>query len=198
MGLDWKCIEGQTPIDEDEREGLLTQTVTTQSELNEFEQKNIEEAMLWVMGRKFKAQEVCSEHFVRRVHKKMFGEVWSWAGEFRRTDKNIGVVKHQISVALKMLCDDALYWIENKTYPAEEIAVRFKHKLVSIHCFPNGNGRHSRLMGDILNEKIFGLRPWTWGAQDLAKSGNARSTYLQAIKAADRGDFAPLLAFVRS
>lgn len=153
MGLDLNYINGQPPIDEDEKEGLLIETIATNSELNEFEQLNIEEALQWVFGRKFKAQEVFRDQFIRDLHKQMFGDVWAWAGKFRKTNKNIGIENYQIPVALKVLCDDALFWMNDDTYPPEEIAIRFKHRIVSIHCFPNGNGRHSRLMGDIIIEK---------------------------------------------
>ncbi len=198
MGLELDYINGQTPIDEDEKEGLLIETITTKSELNEFEQQNIEEAMQWVFGRKFKAKEIFTEKFICNIHKRMYGDVWAWAGKFRKTDKNLGIDKYQIPVALKVLCDDALFWVENGTYPPEEIAVRFKHRIVSIHCFPNGNGRHSRLMGDIIIEKLFGQEPFTWGAGNLSKAGDTRSTYLHAVKAADQGEYAPLFAFARS
>jgi len=198
MGLDLEYIDGQTPIDEDEKEGLLIETITTKGELDEFEQQNIEEAMQWVIGRKFKAKDVFTEKFICNLHKRMYSNVWAWAGEFRKTDKNIGIDKYQIPVELKVLCDDALYWVEHGTYPPEEIAVRFKHRIVSIHCFPNGNGRHSRLMGDIIIEKLFGEEPFSWGADNLSKEGDTRTTYLQAVKAADNADFAPLLDFARS
>lgn len=198
MGLDLEYIDGQTPIDEDEKEGLLIETIATKGELDEFEQQNIEESMQWVIGKKFKAKDVFTEKFICNLHKRMFGNVWAWSGSFRRTDKNIGIDKYQIPVALKVLCDDAFFWIENKTYPPGEIAIRFKHKIVSIHCFPNGNGRHSRLMGDIILEKLFDEEPFSWGAGNLSKAGDIRSTYLQALKAADAGEYAPLLAFAKS
>jgi len=198
MGLELDYIDGQTPIDEDEKEGLLIETIATKGELDEFEQQNIEEAMQWVFGRKFKAKDVFTEKFICNIHKRMYGDVWAWAGEFRKTDKNIGIDKYRIPVALKVLCDDALFWIENETYPPEEIAVRFKHRIVSIHCFPNGNGRHSRLMGDIIIEKLFGQEPFSWGAGNLSKAGDTRTNYLKAVKAADQGEYAPLLNFARS
>ena len=195
MGLDLAYIDGQTPIDEDEKEGLLIETITTKGELDEFEQQNIEEAMQWVFGRKFKAKDVFTEKFICNLHKRMYSNIWKWAGEFRKTDKNNGVDKYQIPIELRVLCDDARFWVENGTYPPEEIAVRFKHRMVSIHCFPNGNGRHSRLMGDIIIEKIFDQEAFSWGAGNLSKAGDTRTAYLQAVKAADNGDYAPLLAF---
>ena len=198
MGLELNYTDGQTPIDEDEKEGLLIETIATKGELDEFEQQNIEEAMQWVFGRKFKAKDVFTEKFICNIHKRMYGDVWAWAGEFRKTDKNLGIDKYQIPVALKVLCEDALFWVENGTYPPEEIAVRFKHSIVSIHCFPNGNGRHSRLMGDIIIEKLFGQAPFSWGAGNLSKAEDTRTTYLQAVKAADHGEYDPLLVFARS
>ena len=198
MGLDLDYIDGQTPIDEDEKEGLLIETIATKGDLDEFEQQNIEESIQWVIGRKFKAKDVFTEKFICNLHKRMYGNVWAWASSFRRTDKNIGIEKYQIPVALKVLCDDAFFWLENGTYPPGEIAIRFKHKIVNIHCFPNGNGRHSRLMGDIIIEKLFGEEPFSWGAGNITKAGDIRSTYIKALKAADAGEYAPLLAFARS
>jgi len=158
MGLDLEYINGQTPLDEDEKNGLLIPTIATRGELDEFEQQNIEEAIQWVLTRTLKADIILTEKFVRNLHKRMYGNVWSWAGDFRKTDKNIGINKWQIPTALKYLLDDTLYWIEHEIFPPDEIAVRFKHKIVSIHCFPNGNGRHSRLMADIIVPYFGGTR----------------------------------------
>lgn len=198
MGLDFGYIPGQTPLDEDEKDGLLIDTITTRGELDEFEQKNIEEAVQWMLRRRFKAEDVFTEKFITDIHRKMYGNVWGWAGQFRRTNKNIGVDKWQIPTALRYLLDDTLYWIENRTFPDDETAIRFKHKLVNIHCFPNGNGRHSRLMGDILNEKLFKGKPFTWGSANLVQQTDTRRNYLEAIWAADKGDFKPLIGFSRS
>lgn len=198
MGLDLEYIEGQTPIDEEEKEGLLIETISTKAELDEFEQLNIEEALQWVIGKKFKPKQVFTEKFICNLHKRMYGNIWAWAGAFRRTDKNIGVDKYQIPMQLKVLCDDVLYWIENDTYPSEEIAIRFKHRLVSIHCFPNGNGRHSRLMADIIIEKLYGMMPFSWGAANLSEAGDTRTTYIKAVKRADQHEYQPLLDFARS
>lgn len=195
MGLDLGYIEGQTPIDEDEKEGLKIETISTKGELDEFEQLNIEEALQWVLGRNFKPNQIFTEKFIRNLHKRMYGNVWAWAGEFRRSNKNIGVDKNQISIRLKMLCDDAIFWLTNETFPPKEIAIRFKHRLVSIHCFPNGNGRHSRLMADIIIEKIFKEPPFSWGASNLSKANDTRKAYLKAVKAADLNDYQPLLEF---
>lgn len=198
MGLNLEYINGQTPLDIDEKEGLLIPTIATRAELDEFEQQNIEDAILWLYGRNLTSKTILSEQFVRNLHKKMYGKVWSWAGQFRKTDKNLGIDKWQISTALKTLLDDTVFWIENKIYSPDEIALRFKHRLVSIHCFPNGNGRHSRLMADVLIEKLFHLPVFSWGSGNLVKQNDSRSAYLNAVKAADKGDFELLLQFARS
>jgi Fic-DOC domain mobile mystery protein B len=198
VGLDLEYIGGQTPIDDDEKMGLLIPTISVRSELDEFEQQNIENAVQWTMSRSFTASEILTEDFVRRLHGQMFSDVWSWAGEYRRSNKNIGVDKFQIGIELRNLLDDCNYWIDHQTYSADEIAVRFSHRLVSIHCFPNGNGRHSRLIADVLVEKALAQPVFTWGSVTLSHKGTARSAYLDALRSADKGDVAPLLAFARS
>ena len=198
MGLDLEYINGQTPLDEDEKEGLLIQTIATRKELDEFEQQNIEEALQWVLTKSLKAETILTEKFICNLHKRIYGNVWAWAGKFRKTDTNLGIDKWRIPVALKTLCDDSIFWINNETYSAEEIAVRFKHRIVSIHCFPNGNGRHSRLMADIIINKIYNHQLFRWGAGDLVHQGDTRSAYLKAVKAADDENFEQLLKFALS
>lgn len=198
MGLGAPDVPGQTPLDENETHGLLLPTVATRGELDEWEQNNIEQAIQWTLGLGITPAELFSETFVRQLHERMFYQVWNWAGTFRTRLKNIGIDPWQIPAQLRLLLDDALYWHTHHTFPPNEIALRFKHRIVQIHCFPNGNGRHSRLMADLIADKIYG-RPWfSWGAAHLPKSGDARSIYLQAVKAADHGDYGPLMAFARS
>ena len=146
---------------------MLIPSIATRGALDEFEQQNIEQAILWTLRRSFKIKNIFTEDFLKVVHKKMYGNVWGWAGEFRKTNQNIGVDKWQIATELRNLLDDALYWQNNNTYSPEEIAVRFKHRLVSINCFPNGNGRHSRLMADIIIEKLFKMPVFAWGADNI-------------------------------
>jgi Fic-DOC domain mobile mystery protein B len=198
MGLDLDYINGQTPLDEEEKDGLLILTISTRGELDEFEQQNIEKAVQWILGRAFKPELFFTEEFVRMLHKRIYADVWAWAGEFRKTNKNIGVDKWKVPSDLKYLLDDAKYWHENNTYTQDEIAVRFKHRIVSIHCFPNGNGRHSRLMADIIIEKIYKQPVFSWGAANLTDEGDTRKSYLKAVKTADTGDYSLLLAFARS
>lgn len=199
MGLILDYDDGQTPLDEDEKDGLLIETISNRGELDEFEQLNIENAMLFYWSRRITFDKFFTEDFIKEVHRKMYADVWKWAGEFRKTDKNIGVDKWQIPTDLKNLLDDAYYWVKNEVYSPEEIAIRFKHRLVSIHCFPNGNGRHSRFMADLLWYRVYKEdEPFSWGAANLVKQGDQRATYLKAIKAADAGDIQPLINFARS
>jgi Fic-DOC domain mobile mystery protein B len=198
MELDFELIDGQTPLDEDEKEGLLISTITTRQELDEFEQLNIEQAIRWVTGKKFKAEEILTEDFIKQVHRRMFASVWAWAGEFRKSNKNIGVDRFEIGTALHTLLGDSKYWVNHQTYLPDEAAIRFKHRLVKIHCFANGNGRHSRLMGDLVVEHIFKQPIFSWGSKhDLTKSGKGRDMYIAAVKAADAGEIEPLLKFSR-
>ena len=198
MGLDLIYNDGQTPLDEDEKEGLLIKSIATRGELDEFEQQNIEDAIQWSLTRKFKSEQILSETFILALHKRMYKNVWRWAGEYRKTNKNIGVDKLEIPVALRSLIDDASYWLENNVYEPDEFALRFKHRLVSIHCFPNGNGRHSRMIADIIIEKIYQLPVFSWGSKSLADENDSRKKYLIAIRKADKGDFELLLKFARA
>jgi Fic-DOC domain mobile mystery protein B len=198
MGLEFEYIYGQTPLDEEEKQGLLIRSITTRRELDEFEQLNIEKAIEWSYRRKFKKEQILTASFAKDLHKHMFAEVWSWAGEFRKSNKNIGVDWYAISVHLRQLMDDCLFWIENRTYMDEEIAVRFSHRIVKIHCFANGNGRHSRLIADIIMRNIFDKPEFTWGDSDLIKPSDVRKKYIDAIKTADAGNIGPLLEFAKS
>ena len=198
MGLDLAYINGQTPLDEDEKDELLIPTIATRAELDEFEQHNIEEAMQWVLTRSLKAKAILTEQFIKKLHKRMYGNVWAWAGNYRKTDKNIGIDIWQIATALRVLLDDTIFWIEHDTFSSDEIAIRFKHRLVSIHCFPNGNGRHSRLMADIIIDKIYKQPVFSWGAGNLVKQSDSRTKYLKALRDADKNNYNELLAFARS
>lgn len=198
MGLDLKYTEGQTPLAEEEKEGLKIKTITTQSELDEFEQLNIEKAVEWSIHTNLKPEKILTEKFIKDLHKKMYGDVWKWAGEYRKTEKNIGIEWIRIGVALKNLIEDTKYWLENKTYSPEEIAIRFKHRIVSIHCFPNGNGRHSRMMADIIMESIFEKEIFTWHKSNMVKADETRKKYIEALRKADNGNINPLIEFAQN
>jgi Fic-DOC domain mobile mystery protein B len=184
--------QGATPLDRDEAAALIPSHISTQGELNEVEQANILKAQLWSSEKKHKNP--LTDKFLRDLHKRMFSDVWKWAGHYRTTGKNIGVPAHQIGTEIHKLCADATFWVENHTYPLDEIAVRFHHRLVSIHAFPNGNGRHARLMTDILL-RTQSAKSFTWGA---GQEGDVRTAYLEALREADERRFAKLIQFVRS
>jgi Fic-DOC domain mobile mystery protein B len=198
VGLDYPYSFGQTPLDEDEKEGLKSGLVTTKWELDQLEQLNIEKAVEWTIHRRLDENRILTEEFVKSIHLRMLGDVWDWAGSFRRSDKNLGVTWIYIGVELRKLLDDTRFWIRNKAYPPDEIAIRFKHRIVKIHCFPNGNGRHSRLMADIIIEKVFGKKVFSWRGSDMVKPDEIRKDYIFAIQEADKGDIIPLLKFARS
>jgi len=198
MGLTIEYIEGQTPLNEEEKEGLRIPSIATREELDEFEQLNIEKAIQWTFGKKLKLEQLFSEKFIKDLHKHMYGEVWKWAGTFRTSEKNIGIKSYLIGVELKQLLDDAVFWQENNRYDSEELAIRFKHRLVSIHCFANGNGRHSRLMADLIMEKLYNSKFFSWGIANLVKATDARSNYIQSVRMADNNNIQPLIGFAKS
>ena len=198
MGLEIAYITGQTLLSEEELEGLKIPSITTRGELDEFEQLNIEKAIEWTLRLKVKPEQFFTEKFVLNLHKKMYSDVWKWAGNFRKSEKNIGTKSYNIPVALKQLLDDSLYWYSNKTYVNDEIAIRFKHRLVSIHCFPNGNGRHSRLMADLILEKLYLIKYFTWSSSNLVKANEIREKYIKALQQADNQNYEPLIAFAKS
>lgn len=198
MGLDLNYSQGQTPIDEGEKLDLKLRTISTRNELDEFEQANIEMAVEWSLRNKFNVDRILTRGFIQEVHRRMFSEVWRWAGVFRKTNKNIGVDKVMIDGQLQMLLDDARIWISESVFPADEISIRFKHRLVSIHPFSNGNGRHSRLCADILVSHVLGQEVFSWGRAGIWVPGEARARYLEALHHADEGDFGLLLEFARS
>ena len=198
MGLELLYGEGQTPLDEDEKEGLKIKTITTQGELDEFEQLNIEKAVEWTINSNLKPKKILTGKFIKDLHKKMYGDIWKWAGEFRRSEKNIGIAWTQIGIELKNLLDDTKYWIENNTFSQEEIAIRFKHRIVSIHCFPNGNGRHSRMMADIIMESIFSKEIFSWHQSNMVKADETRKAYIYALREADNGNIESLIEFAKN
>jgi len=187
---------GATPLDPNEIDGLIPPHITTQGQLNEWEAANILRAQNWLFAVSNHGNFLTIE-FTKLLHKKMFDGTWKWAGVFRSTAKNIGVDPQMITTELKKLLDDVAYQVINSSYPMDEIAYRFHHRLVWIHPFPNGNGRHARLMTDLLLVQT-GQSRFTWGEHKLENEGTTRKQYIRALKDADRHDYAALAEFVRS
>jgi Fic-DOC domain mobile mystery protein B len=189
-----KADDHATPLTAGEKDELIPTYITSRGELNRLEQQNIATADGWAFSRK---HYIFRERFLNGLHRRMFNRVWRWAGKIRTTERNLGVKPYLIETELRKAIDDARFWVENKSYPPDELAVRFHHRLVSVHPYPNGNGRWSRLVADTLIEQLGGTR-FTWGGADLRASGEARDTYIAALKAADNHDFEPLIKFARS
>lgn len=193
--MHFEYAPGATPIDPDEALGLIPKHISTQADLNAWEEMNIVEGADWIARQRI--IQSLNEGLVRELHSRMFNQTWQWAGTFRKSAKSIGIDWTQIAVALKNLLDNTAYQIENKTMTIDEIVVRFHHQLVLIHAFPNGNGRHARLMADALIMSLGGER-FSWGGNtSIATQGTARQNYLSALRAADKGDIAPLMLFSR-
>ena len=191
-----RYLPGQTPLDPDEASGLIPDHITTQNDLNEWEAANIVKAREWLYSARL--DDVLDEGFCLELHRCMFCDTWNWAGKFRRSDKNIGSDWRSIAVALRNLYEDVDYWIAHGTYGMDETAARFHHRLVAIHPFANGNGRHARMSADALL-LIRGAEAFSWGQDaELGVDGNIRANYIRALKAADESDIGPLLAFARS
>ncbi len=186
--------DSSTPLTHEELEGLIPSYISLRSELDEAEQANILEAGVWAHNRK---RNVLDERFLNQLHKRMFGHVWKWAGQIRHSEKNIGVDAYRIPIEMRQLLDDCCYWIEHDSYSTDLIAVRFHHRLVWIHPYPNGNGRFSRLATDLLLVSI-DQEPFSWGIRNQLADAQIRNHYITALQSADKQDFRPLHEFVRS
>ncbi len=187
-----------TPLDPGQRDSLLQTWITNRNDLNEAEQENIVKGATWARRRRgVQAIDLLNDDYVRTLHKQMFGEVWKWAGTYRQNELNIGIGPYWVPAEMPALLNDVRYWVEHSTYSPDEIAVRLHHRLTQIHAFPNGNGRHARMMADLLIERLGG-KPFSWSSGSLTDVGTLRAKYVSALKAADNHDLAPLMMFVRS
>ncbi len=186
--------DANTPLTAEERDQLIPSYIALRRELNEAEQLNIAEASQWLNTRR---RDMLDQTVLSQLHKRMFGKVWRWAGKYRTTARNISVDAYRIPMEMRQLVDDVRYWVEHDTWPPDEIAVRFSHRLVAIHPFPNGNGRLSRMAGDVLALQL-GRPRFSWGSTSLTDPGQTRARYVAALRAADAHDLGPLLAFARS
>lgn len=186
---------GNTPLSPDEGEGLIPAHIMAQGELNEAEEANITRAYRWAL-RLVPRRGVLTDAFVYELHRRMYGDVWEWAGQVRQTEKNIGIDPRQIRVALRDLMEDVRFWEAHRTYGPREIAVRLHHRLVKIHLFPNGNGRHARMIADLYLLRT-GEPVISWGPDRLRSAATAelREAYIRALRAADGMDYGPLLEY---
>jgi Fic-DOC domain mobile mystery protein B len=139
--------DAATPLREEERRALKLAHIANREQLNAAEQENIARGQEWALGRR---RDWLTERNIRSLRRHMFGDVWRWAGRLRTHEVNIGLDHWQIPAELRVLVDNAKTWIETEAYPPDKIAVCFHHRLTQIHSFANGNGRHARLIADLL------------------------------------------------
>ena len=192
--------DGATPLTDDDVHGLKLSWISTQAELNQAEAENILRGRLWASRNRRQPFWYLRDAGLQELHQRILGDVWDWAGKLRKRETNIGIDPHQIPIQLRDLCDDTLAQTDDRTnlaYPVDELAVRFHHRLVLIHPFPNGNGRHARLATDLLVANL-GAEPFSWGGAELTTATDLRANYLAALRHADSNhDLAPLIAFAR-
>jgi len=188
-----------TPLAPAERDGLKLTWITTRADLNAAEQDNIDAGAAWAF--RSRRANILTVAFSIALHRQMFGQVWDWAGHYRTTERNIGIAPYRIGTETAQLFDDAAFWVANETYEPDELAVRLHHRLVFVHPFPNGNGRHARMMADLLIRRL-GATPFSWGSNKddgvIHDIGELRKRYVSALRAADGNDYEPLIAFARS
>lgn len=189
--------DGATPLTPDELLGLKVTTISTRGELNQLESENIIQGLTWLSKRPRRV-DVLTDDFARDLHRRLYGEVWAWAGQYRLTDKNIGVSVWTISSEMRNCLNDAKMWVERGVYDPLEAAARLHHRLVWIHPFPNGNGRWSRIMADALLERMDDSIFIDWAnGTDLSVDSRHRQSYIDALRAADRYELDPLVDFVK-
>ena len=186
--------DGHTELDWDERQRLIPSYIATRGDLNEAEERNISRALL---GRQPPTDALLDDAYLRDMHRDMFGDVWEWAGRYRVRDTNIGVPFETISGSVRSLVLDARTWVETETYEPDELAIRFHHRLVAIHPFPNGNGRHGRIVADLLVVGL-GAARFSWGAMLDVGTDHLRAAYVDVLQAADLGRMHDLMVFARS
>lgn len=199
--LDFNDDDASTPLTDEIVAGLIPSWVTTRADLNEVEATNVAAGYRWLRSKRPTTTEILTTDFVQKLHQQMFGDVWDWAGAYRRTETNIGVDWWTIAVAVRQLVDDFSYRFEHAAPPeSTEIdlfCVEYHHRMVKIHPFPNGNGRHARACCDTLALSL-GQPAFTWGRASIVTDQLARSSYIEAIRAADDGSLTSLCVFARS
>jgi Fic-DOC domain mobile mystery protein B len=191
-------VHDATPIAPDDQKKLIPTSIQNRDDLNVAEQGNIASGLAWAQRRRANPLAIATDGFSRSLHKQMFGKVWKWAGTYRHVElEGIGVPSRMIATRCAELFEQFRYWIEHETYPPDETAVRFHHQIVFVHPFTNGNGRHARMMADLLAESL-GREPFGWGRGNLQTTGELRKAYIATLKLADAGDISGLLVFARS
>lgn len=198
MGLELEPKKGDTLLTPEELDQLIPKHITNRNQLDEVEQDNIEDAYEWLLSKKNGSSSMLlSRDFINNLHSKMLGKVWQWAGKIRTRETNVGVFPNQIETRSQQLLDDTIYWVEKTNDDPIEVALRFHHRLVQIHCYPNGNGRHSRIMADLILEWLYEQPALIWAGEDLINTNEFRDQYIAALKLADQGDYRELYNCVK-
>lgn len=199
MALTGAHAPGATPLSEEDLEGLRIPSITTHGELNEAEAANIIRGQDWALRtRRARLADMLSHTFLQRLHEAMLGELWTWAGEYRGRDTRIGVPHPQVPESLHTVLEDARTGLKHTTYSPEEFAIRLHYRIVTVHPFRNGNGRHARMVGDVALIRHFNRPAFPWGRSPIRTADAVRQAYRDAVVAADHHDFLPLLAFATS
>jgi Fic-DOC domain mobile mystery protein B len=203
MALIGETIPGETPLTDQDLQGLKLPFVKTRAQLSAVEGPNIVSGKEWALrSRKSRVPNMLTVEYLRELHRRMFNDVWDWAGQIRLTElqnafaASVPDIRPQLSI---LYADAAEYWLTDKRMTPEEFAVRLHRRVVKIHPFRNGNGRHSRLLADLVLSKHFGIEPFTWGGSAQLGTGDPhRQPYLEGLKSADRGDYGPLMKLCRA
>ena len=193
----FQAEEGQTPLDPDEIAGLVPQHIATRAQLNEWESQNIADGLTRARKRRPKPGKLLTDTYLRKLHQHMFGSTWRWAGTYRNSDKSLGIDWQQIPLQMRQVPENFLYRLKSGKEKPDKLAVDLHHQLVSIHPFPNGNGRWARAAADLLQETL-GEPPFSWGRKNLVDISETRQRYIAALQAADQGELSNLLQFARS
>lgn len=195
--------EGATPLNLDDMLGLKYKHIDTREQLNEVEAANILQGQIWASklnkgAKELTRDDIFNRDFVSDLHKALFGEVWEWAGHFRKRELNIGVDPKNIAVDLHNFLEDAKCWLEFKHYDNLELSARIQHRLVQIHPFVNGNGRHSRVFTDIVRVYLLNEKPIKWANAKLENMTEERNSYISGLREADVGDLSTFIKYLQS
>lgn len=190
--------QGATPLSPDDLLGLKLPHVQTRAQLNEIEAANILQGQNWVSSLKvLTLDDIFSRDFVIALHKNLFGDIWQWAGTFRLRELNIGVEPKNIPIDLHNFLEDAKCWLEFKHFSDLELSARIQHKLVQIHPFVNGNGRHARIFTDIVRVFLLNKKPLRWAKAKLEDMTTERAAYIAGLRKADGGDFSEMVDYLK-
>jgi len=200
-----------TPIEPDDHQFLVPEMkhLITWADVDAEEASNIAKGRAWLIAQHFTLDDLFDTLTLRTIHQRMFGKVWTWAGSVRRRETSIGIDPSQIQTQFEQLVQNFRWRAANadeigfSEEERRELGIRFHTEMVAIHAFVNGNGRHARLVANLVDSAM-GLGSladplYPWGARSGLPSAESRKLYLDAIKlAGSRGEYGPLLDIATS